>query len=134
MQLTYNASAVGIWAERFDQPLDDLFVLQEDMANHIAASVDTRVGRQELRRTQHLASASLDDYDLYLQGRELHGNTTEKETLLASQQFDRAILADPLYAPARAWQGGLLWARSWLCHYSQGETSLGGRPRPPRRR
>jgi len=104
VQLGDVKSGISIWAERFDRPLDDLFALQEDLTNHIAASVDTQVGREGLRRMRRLATTKLDAYDLYLHGRELHGRTTEQVTLLARQFFDRAIAADPLYAPAYAWQ------------------------------
>ena len=103
-QLSDVGSGISLWAERFDRPLDDLFALQEELANHIAASVDTRVGWDGLRRMRHRSPANLDAYDLYLQGRDLHGRTTEEDTLLARQLFDRAIAADPLYAPAHAWQ------------------------------
>lgn len=104
VQLRDAASGVSVWAERFDRPLDDLFALQEDLTNHIAASVETRIGREGLRRLQRHPPANVDAYDLYLQGRELHGRSTEKDMLLARQYFDRAIAADPLYAPAHAWQ------------------------------
>ena len=43
VQLSDRETGVSLWAERFDRPLDDLFTLQEDLTNHIAASVDTRV-------------------------------------------------------------------------------------------
>ncbi|HEX4367415.1 MAG TPA: winged helix-turn-helix domain-containing protein [Rhodopila sp.] len=104
VQLRDAASGVSVWAERFDRPLEDLFALQEDLTNHVAASVETRIGREGLRRLQRHPPANLDAYDLYLQGRELHGRSTEKDMLLARQYFDRAIAADPLYAPAHAWQ------------------------------
>lgn len=104
VQLGDMVSGISIWAARYDRPLDDLFALQEDLTNHIAASVDTQVGREGLRRMRRWAPANLDAYDLYLHGRELHGRTTEQDTLLARQLFERAIAADPLYAPAHAWQ------------------------------
>ncbi|MEJ0067247.1 MAG: hypothetical protein WDM85_19070 [Caulobacteraceae bacterium] len=104
MQLSDAASGLGFWAERFDRPLEDLFALQEDLTNHIAASVETRIGREGLRRLQRHPPANLDVYDLYLQGRDLLGRSTERDTLLARQYFDRAIASDPLYAPAHAWQ------------------------------
>jgi TolB-like protein len=104
VRLSDAASGVSFWAERFDRPLEDLFAVQEDLTNHIAASVETRIGREGLRRLQRHPPANLDAYDLYLQGRELHGRSTEKDMLLARQYFDRAIAADPLYAPAHAWQ------------------------------
>jgi TolB-like protein/Tfp pilus assembly protein PilF len=104
VQLSDKASGMSVWAERFDRPLEHLFALQEDLTNHIAASVETRIGREGLRRLQRHPPANLDAYDLYLQGRELHGRSTEEDMLLARQYFDRAIAADPLYAPAHAWQ------------------------------
>lgn len=104
VKLSDPASGVSFWAERFDRPLEDLFAVQEDLTNHIAASVETRIGREGLRRLQRHPPANLDAYDLYLQGRELHGRSTETDMLLARQYFDRAIAADPLYAPAHAWQ------------------------------
>jgi TolB-like protein/Flp pilus assembly protein TadD len=104
VQLSDAEAGVALWAERFDRPLEELFTLQEDLTNHIAASVDTRVGREGLRRMQRRPPANLDAYDLYLQGRELHGHATEQATLLARQLLDRAIAADPRYAPAHAWQ------------------------------
>ncbi len=104
VQLSDVKTGIALWAERFDRLLEDLFALQEDLTNHIAASVETRVGREGLRRIRRQAPANLDAYDLYLQGRALHGLTTERDQALARQLFDRAIAADPLYAPAYAWQ------------------------------
>jgi adenylate cyclase len=104
VRLSESLSGINLWAERYDRSLDELFDLQEDLTNHIAASVDTRVGREGLRRLRRRAPSNLDAYDLYLHGRELHGRTTEQDTRLARQLFDRAISADPLYAPAHAWQ------------------------------
>lgn len=104
VQLTEAQSGIAVWAERFDRPLEDLFALQEELTNHIAATVDIRVGRDSLRRIERRAPANLDAYDLYLQGRDLHGRTTEQATLLGRQILDRAIAADPRYAFAHAWQ------------------------------
>jgi TolB-like protein/Tfp pilus assembly protein PilF len=102
VRLTDARSNVNLWAERFDRPLEDLFAVQEDLTNRLAALVDGQVGREGLRRLRRRPPANLDAYDLYLRGRELHGLATEADTLLARQMFDRAIAADPAYAPAYA--------------------------------
>jgi TolB-like protein/Flp pilus assembly protein TadD len=104
VQLGDAQTGHSLWAERFDRPLDDLFAVQEDLTNRIAAAVDGQVGREGLRRARRRPPANLDAYDLYLQGRDLHGHATEADTLLARQMFDRAIAADPGYAPAYAYQ------------------------------
>jgi TolB-like protein/Tfp pilus assembly protein PilF len=104
VRLTDAHSNVNLWAERFDRPLEDLFDVQEDLTNRIAALVDGQVGREGLRRLRRRPPANLDAYDLYLQGRELHGLATEACSQVARQLFDRAIAADPDYAPAYAYQ------------------------------
>jgi TolB-like protein len=104
VQLGDAQTGQSLWAERFDRPLEDLFAMQEDLTNRIAASVDGQVWREGLRRARRRPPASLDAYDLYLQGRELHGRTTESDNQIARQMFDRAIIADPNYAPAFAYQ------------------------------
>jgi TolB-like protein len=103
VQLTDPRTDVHLWAERFDRPLDDLFETQETVSNHIAALTASQVGREALRRSQRRPPTSLDAYDLYLQGRDLHARVTEKGTILAQEMFERAINLDPYYAPAYAW-------------------------------
>jgi adenylate cyclase len=104
VQLGDAQTGVILWSDRFDRSLDDLFVVQEELANHIAALVDGQVGREALRRARRRPPANLDAYDLYLRGRELHSRTTEADTQTAREVLDRAIAADPNYAPAYAWQ------------------------------
>ena len=104
VQLGVAQTGVILWSDRFDRSLDDLFVVQEELANHIAALVDGQVGREALRRARRRPPANLDAYDLYLRGRELHSRTTEADTQTAREVLDRAIAADPNYAPAYAWQ------------------------------
>jgi TolB-like protein len=103
-QMGAGQHGAALWAERFDRPLDDLFTVQEDLANHIAARLDSQLGRERLRQARRRPPASLDAYDLFLQGRELHARTTEEATLAARRLFERAIAADPNYAPAYAYQ------------------------------
>jgi len=104
IQLKEARTGLNLWAERFDRPLEDLFDVQEELTNRIAALVSLQIGFEGLRQVRRRPPANLDAYDLYLQGRELHGLVTEADTLLARQLFDRAIAADPAYAPAYAYQ------------------------------
>jgi TolB-like protein/Flp pilus assembly protein TadD len=103
-QLCDARTGVALWAERFDRPLDDLFAVQEDLADRIAALLDDQIGREGLRRARLRPPSSLDAYDLFLQGRELLGRTNERDTLAARRAFDGAIAADPDHAPAYAYQ------------------------------
>jgi len=103
-QLCEARTGIVLWAERFDRPIDDLFAVQEDLANRIAALLDDKIGREELRLARLRPPSNLDAYDLFLQGRDLLGQATERGTLAARQAFDNAIAIDPGYAPAYACQ------------------------------
>lgn len=103
-QLCDARTGVGLWAERFDRPLDDLFAVQEDLADRIAALLEGQIGREGLRRARLRPPASLDAYDLFLQGRERLGRTTEQDILAARRMLEASIAADPGYAPAYAYQ------------------------------
>lgn len=103
-QLEDAGSGVRLWAERFDRSLDDLFAVQEELAERLAAHLVSQVEHDGMRRARRHPPASLDAYDLCLRGRELHARATAADTLAAREMFARAIEADPDYATAYAWQ------------------------------
>lgn len=119
-QLQEATGGVHLWAERFDRPLDDLFAVQEELAEHLAARLVSQVDQEGLRTARRRPPQSLTAYDLCLRGRELFHRTTEADTLLAREMFDRAMEADPEYAPAYAWQAFVV---------QRGMTHLWGEPR-----
>ncbi len=119
-QLGDAQSGAGLWADRFDRRLDDLFSVQEEVADRLAAHLVSQVEHEGIRRSRRRPPASLDAYDLCLRGRELHGRATEADTLAARAIFDQAIAADPEYAPAYAWQAYTV---------QRGYTHLWGEPR-----
>jgi TolB-like protein/Flp pilus assembly protein TadD len=119
-QLGDAQNGAGLWADRFDRRLDDLFSVQEEVADRLAAHLVSHVELERIRRSRRRPPSSLDAYDLCLRGRELHHRATEADTLAARTMFDRAIAADPEYAPAYAWQAFTV---------QRGYTHLWGEPR-----
>jgi adenylate cyclase len=103
-QLRSAVTGIGLWAERFERPLDDIFSVQEEVANHIAALIVGQIGREDLRQVRRRPPANLDAYGHFLQGRAMHGQVTEAASGTARDAFDRAISADPDFAPAHAYQ------------------------------
>jgi TolB-like protein/Tfp pilus assembly protein PilF len=104
VRLNDARTGVNIWAERFDRPLDELFALQEELAERLPNYLVTQIERDSIRRARRRPTDSLDAYELCLQGRELHSRATEADTLRARELFARAIEIDPDYAKAYAWQ------------------------------
>jgi adenylate cyclase len=102
VQLDHVESGERIWADRFDRDLTDLFALQDDLADHIAAVIADYIGRDVLHRARQRSPASFTAYDWMLQGRDRHGRTTETDTLVARNMFEKSIAADDEYAAAYA--------------------------------
>ena len=101
-QLEDAQSGVILWSERFDRSLEDLFVVQEELSQRITGVLVANIDREALGRAKRRPPASLDAYDLCLQGRDFHDQGSQAGTLAAREMFDRAIAADPDYAPAYA--------------------------------
>src|SRR5215217_7735654 len=67
VQLTDAASGAHVWAERYDRAIEDVFAVQEEIAQSIVATVAQRVFDGEIaarrRRPQDIRA-----YDLFLRG------------------------------------------------------------------
>ena len=91
------------WSHRFDRTLDDVFAIQDEIAQSVAASlrggVLSRREREALVRPQTGAAA----YEYYLRGRQHLPRLTEPDLENSSEMFGRAIELDPQYGPA--WAG-----------------------------
>jgi adenylate cyclase len=103
------ASAVQIWADRFDNEVTDLFELQEAITGRIAASLDIQLIRAESRRAIAERPASPDAVDLRLRAMGLYiSGITPEHTLAARQLLEQAVRLDPQSAEAWAWLADLL--------------------------
>ena len=102
VQLVEAESGYHRWSQRFERRLDDVFAIQDEIAENVATSLRGSVSGRErdaLRRPETAAEA----YDCYLRGRQ-HLHRTRRSDLERSRAFfERAIGADPGYAPA--WAG-----------------------------
>ena len=56
-----------MWAERYDRPLDDIFVLQDEITLSVVGAIEPSLRRAEVERIIRMRPESLDAYDLVLQ-------------------------------------------------------------------
>src|SRR5579864_6073825 len=97
------ADGYSIWSGTFDRKIEDVFVIQDEIASAVAAALHQRLGPAAATKIVNLGA-----YKLYLSGRH-HWDHGEFE--LAISDFRRANLLFPDYAPAFA---GLADAYTWL--------------------
>jgi TolB-like protein/Flp pilus assembly protein TadD len=63
VQLVDGVEGEEIWARRFERPLRDVFALQDELAERIAAEIEPHVGRAEARRVLRRRPQDLDAWD-----------------------------------------------------------------------
>jgi serine/threonine-protein kinase len=99
-QLVAVNDGYHLWSERYDRELVDVFAVQDEIANAIAAklqlALDRRVGDERGPATPAQAEA----HELYMKGRVALARRVGLDK--AATYFQRAIALDPQHARARA--------------------------------
>ena len=101
-QLTDTRGGAQIWAERYDRPLQDIFAIQDEIAERIAARLGASIQRAEVSASLRKPTTDLTAYDLYLRGRSLRQTNRRDLALEARSLFEKAVGIDPAFAPAIA--------------------------------
>ena len=100
VKLIDAADGSQIWAERYDDTLDDVFALQDRVALSVAGVIEPTVRDAEMRRAARRPTTNIDAYDLYLKAVALV-DTYEKESMFeALGLLERALALDPRYGQA----------------------------------
>ena len=103
-QLIDAASDKHLWSQTYDRELDDIFVVQDDIAGQIcdALKVTLLSASGEKVAPAVLKSAELAAYDAYLKGREIVRLREPRRYQEAGELFLQALRIDPTFAPAHA--------------------------------
>jgi len=101
-RLVETGTARSVWAERYDRELQDVFAIQDEIAQNIAKALKVVLTDQEKRSIEKAPTADVQAYDYYLRGRQYFHQFRRKSFDYARQMFARAIVIDPNYARAFA--------------------------------
>jgi serine/threonine protein kinase/tetratricopeptide (TPR) repeat protein len=101
-QLVEVRSGHSVWAERYDRQLEDVFAIQDEIAQSIAGTLRVMLTDKEKRAIEKLPTRDIQAYDYYLRGRRVFYELRHKSFDFARQMFARAIVIDPHYAAAFA--------------------------------
>jgi tetratricopeptide (TPR) repeat protein len=107
-QLIEAATNGHVWSERYDRPLGDIFNVQNEVTQAIAATLAgvwgtvVEAGAASAKRKP---PANLQAYDYYALAAELVPKVNEKDRAKAEAYFKKAIELDPQFARAYAGLG-----------------------------
>ncbi|HXQ47454.1 MAG TPA: TIR domain-containing protein [Caulobacteraceae bacterium] len=94
---------VQIWADRFEDTLEDVFALQDKVALSVAGVIEPTVRAAEARRALMKPTDNMGSYELYLRAWMLIlATSATSEVRVAAELLDRALALDPNYGSALA--------------------------------
>ena len=99
-QLVKTADGYHLWSRQFDRALEDIFEIQEEIADSIANALSLTLKRNSSRAQRHVDPKA---YDFFLRGQSYFAKHDIQDTVYARQMFNRALEVDPDYG--RAWAG-----------------------------
>ena len=101
MRLIDGGSGFELWGQRFDGTLDDVFALQENIAQAVTAAMGIALGIAMQQPLVHGLTHSKEAYDFYLQGKALNARLFGDGVLTrAAALLEEAVALDPNFAEA----------------------------------
>ena len=104
----------ALWAERFDDRMDDLFDLQDRIAAQVAGQIAPNLRAAEIARARQRPAADRTAYELVLTALPHFWAHRSEENLKAIALLDTAMDHSPDYAPALAYKA---WCHAHQCCY-----------------
>ncbi len=121
-QLIETRTGHSMWAERYDRQMEDVFAIQDEIAQNIAGAMQVMLTEREKKAIKRAPTADVQAYDYYLRGRQYFHQFRKKGFDFARQMFARAIVIDPNYSRAYA---GVADCCSFLyMYYESSEANL----------
>jgi TolB-like protein/Tfp pilus assembly protein PilF len=113
-QLIKAADGYHLWSETYDRTLDDIFVVQDDIAGEVVKALKlTLLGPTPVPRSKPV---DLEAYNLALQGRFFLDRRSRKDLERAEEYFRRSLERDPGYAVSWAGLSQVYLRRADLGH------------------
>ena len=93
-QLIEATTGTHLWAERYDRDLTDIFAVQDEITENVAAAIEPAMAQAERQRVSRKPPDSLDAWEAYHRGLWHFLNQEPSENQLAKGFFQHAIDLD----------------------------------------
>jgi serine/threonine-protein kinase len=108
-QLISARDGYHLWSETYDRQLEDIFAIQDDIAQAIVTALKATLAVDEGEKLVVPTTDNLEAYTLYLKGRFEYNKDTEESLRRSLDLYQQALAQSPGYA--KAWAG---IADSWM--------------------
>lgn len=123
-QLVRTSDEVQVWAQVYERELSDLFQVQSEIARSVAQALNLTLGQGALSGLEQRPTSDMEAYDAYLRGLSYFtASTSEENSRLALEMFDRAIARDPGFALALA-MASRVHSRMYNSYFDRGTERL----------
>jgi adenylate cyclase len=116
VELVDAGSGTEKWTAHYDQPLRDIFAVQDKIVSKVVTTLGLLFRLDEMK-LPHWGNAqppeNLEAYDDYLRAVEIWSLGTKDDSQKARQLFEKAIELDPKYAEAYAYLGWVHLMAAW---------------------
>ena len=102
-QLVSVADGYHLWSERFDREMEDVFAIEDQIAEQVARALKAVLKGQAWESRRRIHPSDIRAYEYYLRGQQFLLQSRAKSLRYAREMFGRAIQVDPGFAPA--WAG-----------------------------
>ncbi len=100
VQLIEVESDRHLWSHSYDASLEDIFMIQSEIAHSVAESLKVKLLARERERIEKIPTSSVEAHDLCLRGMFFRERVTKEGYELAIRCFEKAIEKDRNYALA----------------------------------
>ncbi|MET0554179.1 MAG: protein kinase [Vicinamibacteria bacterium] len=102
VQLVDARDGYQLWSERFDRRLQDVFAIQEEIADQVARALRAVLTEADRDALQRRRTSSLEAWELYLKARQILSDLRTGQLRLTVPLLERALELDPGFALAHA--------------------------------
>jgi len=98
IELVNTSTGEGLWSNQYEQPMDEVFSIQESIVEAITSALGVTVKNNSVLKRQHVNAKA---YDLFLHGLGCFAQHTTQDNVYARQLFKQTIDLQPDFG--RAW-------------------------------
>ena len=113
-QLIAADTGKHLWVESFDRNLEDIFEVQDQVAENVVSVLPGRVQHDVVEKNLDKPTENMKAYELLLKGKALRDELNPQDTARAKQYFEKALALDPNYARAYMYLADTYVVDMWL--------------------